>query len=161
MTKRYFWQYCFLIFSCLMCSAQCFRHSNYWGSSLSPSSLQKSIGHGCFSCVAFSLKWHHVLLCAYCVFFGIWHVQFLWPKWWHWLSVRNVSCKSSMLNWHHVLWCAQRVLLRKGWLYARGSTSPGMGVPMRWVDLFVPFLLRRLCVGKKVAFIIGWKSPLR
>ena len=38
------------------------------------------------------------MFCGVPIVFCIWHVQFLWPKWWHWLSVRYVSCKSSTLK---------------------------------------------------------------
>ena len=40
---------------------------------------------------------------AWCAhLFSIWHAQFLWARWWHWLSARNFSRKSSMLKWDHV-----------------------------------------------------------
>ena len=49
------------------------------------------------------------VVCPLCFAFDVCSVQFLWPKWWHRLSVRNVSCKSSTLKWHQVLWCTHCV----------------------------------------------------
>ena len=51
-----------------------------------------------------------VIPCFVPIVFCIWHVQVWWRKWWHLLSVRNVSCKSSMLKWYRVLRCAHCVL---------------------------------------------------
>ena len=54
--------------------------------------------------------WSDTMFCGVLIAFCIWYVHSLWPKWWHRLSVRNVSSKSSMLKWHQVLWCAHCVL---------------------------------------------------
>ena len=105
-----------------MWCAQCFLHSNCWGCGLSRSGLRKSIGHNC--CYWWWWWWWWVVGCGLWVVgcgtsrgaragscraparilsasasnpvFQHDVFQFLWPKWWHWLSQRNVSCKSSM-----------------------------------------------------------------
>ena len=78
-----------------------------------------------------------LVVCPLC--FAFHKHNFCEQRWWHWLSVRNVSCKSSMLKWHHVcgvpiVFCSGRVdFTQVGWLHAEwvcpcgGLTSRGLG----------------------------------
>ena len=106
--------------------------------------------------------WSDTMFCGVLIAFCIWYVHSLWPKWWHRLSVRNVSSKSSMLKWHQVLWCAHCVLHLTCTVYSFSDQNADIDsacpcfVQIQHVEVTPGFVVCPLCFAPEGLTLHKW-----